>query len=71
MPSDFQSSVPVLPSFAVKKSVLSTAVRLSMDELEEPMVISLRSSVPASVPSDFQSSVPLLPSFASKRVYHQ
>src|SRR6266487_3694105 len=54
VPSVFQSSIPLTPSSAAKKSVAPTAVRYFGEELYGE--ISLTFTVPAEVPSLFHSS---------------
>src|SRR6266511_2129203 len=66
VPSDFQSSRPVVPSSARKNSVPFTLVRAIGRLLPTPLHMSFTSVVPAVVPSDFQSSRPLVPSLALK-----
>ena len=67
VPSDFQSSVPLVGLFAVKKRVPLTTIKLLGEEEPFPDFISLIIVVPVGVPSDFQSSFPLLWSLAVKK----
>ena len=60
VPSLFHNSSPLLGSFALKKSVPFTLVRVRGDELSLPGWMSLTRTVPASVPSLFHNSSPLL-----------
>ncbi len=67
VPLDFQSSRPLVPSSAVKNSVLPTAVSwLGFEEPPADGSMSSTSAVPAAVPSDFHSSEPCVPSSATK-----
>jgi hypothetical protein len=75
VPSVFHSSVPVVPSLAVKNRVSPTILNSVDDEegpekvlIEPPLGLrSLKSVVPAAVPSVLQSSIPVpLPSLAPK-----
>ena len=65
VPSLFQSSTPWVPSFAVKKAVLPTAVMLLGYEPIEPGSMSLTIPVPLAVPSLLKISYPPLGSKAS------
>ena len=67
VPSLVHSSRPWMPSTAVKKSLLPTAVRSSGDDGEDPCRMSLTMRVPAGVPSVFHSSRPWMPSVALKK----
>ena len=58
VPSLFHSSLPCVPSSAVKKSVPSTAVR-TRGTMPPVGLMSLTSTVPAAVPSLFHNSSPL------------
>ena len=66
VPSLFQSSVPLVPSSALKYRVLPTAVKLSGLLSEDPTRMSFTMTVPDSVPSLFQSSDPFKPLFPWK-----
>ena len=56
VPLDFQSSLPWVASWALKKSVPATSVREAGLELPLPGTMSRTSFVPAAVPFDLQSS---------------
>ena len=62
-----QSSLPVVPSSALKNSLLPTSVKLVGKELPVPALISLTMTVPAEVPSLLQSSRPFTESLAAKK----
>ena len=66
VPSVRQSSEPVAPSLAVKKTRPFAAVNNPGFELADPGAMSATSVVPAAVPSLRQSSVPVLGSVAAK-----
>src|SRR6266545_1866513 len=67
VPSLFQSSVPFVPSLAVKRRVPFMFVRDWGEALAEPGQISFTRDVPLAVPSLFQSSVPITPSLAAQK----
>ena len=66
VPSLFQSSLPLVPSFATKNNVPPKLIGLSGSADDVPERISFTNTVPPEVPSLFQSSLPLLPAIAAK-----
>ena len=60
VPSDRQSSVPPMPSSALKNSVGPTAVSSLGAAPATPVLMSAIGTVPAAVPSEIQSSGPVL-----------
>jgi hypothetical protein len=66
VPSLCHSSIPLLPSKAMKYRLPLAQVNLVGDPLLLPGQITLTRTVPASVPSLCHSSIPLLPSLAAK-----
>src|SRR5262245_62276079 len=66
VPSDFQSSTPLVPLLALKNSLPLMLVKEVGFDWVAPGLMSLTSLVPPAVPLDFHSSRPLVPLSALK-----
>ncbi len=67
VPSVEYSSIPFIPSSAMKYNLFIKTVKKEGELLAEPALISLTKTVPTAEPSLFQSSVPcVVPLFAEK-----
>ncbi len=67
VPSDFHSSVPLVPSLAEKNRVPPTFVSPPGSELPAPGLMFRTCMVPPAVPLDFHNSVPWVPLLAEKK----